>query len=200
MTATDRAALLKQLRGAGRIWCYASGYYDRDTPSLAAMQQLTGFQFKIITPSRGWATPTAVGLKLGLSPEGFGMNEPLRPSFAVTDATPDETLATYPDGSAAIAMRKTPDGVSIYCGVAEISSDLVRIAAKASGVHLFTTTDATIFANGPYVAVHADKPGPLTIDTSSKAPVMDVMTGKSVGNGPSITLPFALGETRVFRY
>jgi len=200
LTESQRLAILKATQGATRIWCYAPGYYDGVEPSLDAMHQLTGFQFKIVTPAFGWATATDQGIKLGLTPNGFGAMQPLRPTFAVTDAKSDEVLATYPDGSVAVAMRKGPIGTSIFCGVPVLTPELVRIAAKAAGVHLYTTTNATVFANGPFLAVHASVAGPITIDTGSPNPITDVMTGQKIGKGPTVTLPFELGDTRVFRY
>lgn len=200
LNAEQRATLLTQTRGATRVWCYAPGYYDGYTPSLPAMHQLTSFQFKTLSGVDAWASPTAAGSKLGLLPAGFGLHAPLRPTFAVTDAAPGEALATYPDGSVAVAIRKTSSGVSIFCGAPYISTELARIAAHAAGVHLYTKTDATVFANGPFLAVHATAAGPITIDTGAPSAITDAMTGKTVGHGPRLTLPFELGDTHVYRY
>jgi len=164
------------------------------------MHQLTSFQFKTLSGVDAWASPTAAGSKLGLLPAGFGLHAPLRPTFAVTDAAPGEALATYPDGSVAVAIRKTSSGVSIFCGAPYISTELARIAAHAAGVHLYTKTDATVFANGPFLAVHATAAGPITIDTGAPSAITDAMTGKTVGHGPRLTLPFELGDTHVYRY
>ncbi|MDR3708484.1 MAG: beta-galactosidase [Capsulimonadaceae bacterium] len=199
MPQAQRASLLKAAQGATRIWCYAPGYFDGDAASLAAVKQTTGFDVKLLASVQAIATPTEAGNKLGLTTP-FGVGVALRPTLAVTDATPAETLATYPDGSVAVAMRKTPTGTSIFVGPPRISAELVRMAARNAGVHLFTQTDATVFANGPFLTVHATTGGPLTIDTGKDSEIVDVISGAKLGKGPGLTLPVAAGDTRVLRY
>jgi hypothetical protein len=200
MTAHERAQLLDQTRGKVRVWGYAPGYDDGDTASLAAMRQLTGFQVEPAHPVHAVATPTDAGRKLGLAAP-FGKGN-LRPAFAVTDATADETLATFDDGSAAVALRRTADGgASLFVGTGDFTPELLRIAARVAGVHLYTQANAVIYANGPYVAVAAPKDGPdlasLSLDVGRAGPVTDVMTGEVVGTGPRFDLPIRKGETRV---
>ena len=48
--------------------------------------------------------------------------------------------------------------------------------------------------------MQAREDGPLEIDFGVEAPVMDALTGKQIGVGPKVTLPFQKGETRIFRY
>jgi hypothetical protein len=121
------------------------------------------------------------------------------PLFAAADASPDETLATYPDGTAAVAIRKTPDGWSLFVGGPGLTSDLLRIAARKAGVHLFTETDCNVYANGPIVALHAAQDGPVILDTGHRGAVHDALTGNFVADGPRITVPMKKGDTRVLR-
>ncbi len=202
MTAQERATLKAQTKGKTCLWGYGAGYWDGDTASLYAMHDLTGFQVKQITPKTLTVTPTDAGKKLGLV-TAFGRPVPakaLTPLFAASDATPDEILATFDDGSTAVALRHTPDGVSIFCGSPTLSTELVRVAADAAGAHLFTHTDAAIYANGPFLGVHATQDGTVSIDTGRAGPVTDVMTGASLGPGPHIDLSLHTGQTRVLRY
>jgi len=121
------------------------------------------------------------------------------PLFAAADASPDETLATYGDHSAAVALRKTDDGWSVFVGPPALSSQLTRLAARRAGVHLYTQTDCNVYANGPFVVVHASQDGPLEINFGRPGTITDLMSGDAVGQGPTITLPIKRGETRVFR-
>jgi beta-galactosidase len=196
LTPPERRQLLSAMRGSLRIWCYAPGYHDGDRTSLEAMAELTGFKMKKLTNIQAWAEPTAVGKGLGLR-EAFGAKRTVTPLFAAADATAEETLATYPDGSAAAALRRTGDGLSLFVGPPGLSGELLRVAARQAGVHLFTQSDCNVYANGPYVVLHASQDGPLEIDAGTGGAVRDVLTGRPLGRGPKIGLPLTKGETRV---
>jgi hypothetical protein len=197
MTQAERTKLLEATQGKVKVWGYAPGYDDGDTVSLAAMKELTGFQVRLAHPQTGVVTPTEAGTKLGLlAPFGSAL---LHPAFAVNDAGPDEKLATFDDGSTAIALRKTGDGgTSLFVGTPDFTPELLRMAAQIAGVHLYSRSNAVVYANGPYVAIHAVQDGPLAVDFGQPGEIIDALTGKMVGTGPSIDLPIKKGETRVF--
>ena len=197
LSASQRSALLRATRGHTRVWCYAPGLYDDDRRSPAAMQALTGFALTQ-TSQQAWATPTALGRSLGLT-QSFGLHQPLQPLFAAADARPDEVLATYADGSAAVALRRTPGGPSLFVGVPGLTSELLRVAARTAGVHLFTQRDAHVYANGPFLVVHAAQAGPLMLDTGRTGPIVDVLSGRTVGQGPRLSVILAGGESRILR-
>ena len=196
LTPQERRQLLAATRGAMRIWCYAPGYQEPDRTSLKAMRELTGFHLKPVTPAKATAQPTAVGKSLGLH-ESFGADAPVKPLFAAADATPEETLATYTDGSAAIALRHAADGISLFVGPPGLTSELLRLAARKSGVHLVTQRDCNVYANGPYLVLHASQSGPLEIDTGAAGTIRDLMSGETIGPGPTINLALQKGDTRV---
>ena len=148
LSATQRQALRRNTRGACRIWCYAPGWHDGDKTSTETMQELTGFRLVPVSPARAWATPTDLGKQLGLQTP-FGVDAPVKPLFAAADASPAEILATYPDGSAAVALRSAHGGQSLFVGAPGLTSELLRIAARNAGVHLYTQTDCNVYANGP---------------------------------------------------
>jgi hypothetical protein len=129
----------------------------------------------------------------------FGVDAPVTPVFAAADATRAEALATYPDGSAAVALRKTRHGWSLFVGAPGLTSDLLRIAARKAGVHLYTQADCNVYANGPILALHAAQDGPITLDTGRKGLIHDAFTDQIVADGPRLTLPLKKGDTRVFR-
>ena len=129
LSAAQRKALRRQPAWACRVWCYAPGLHDGDRTSPEAMRELTGFRLVPVSPAQAWATPTAAGKQLGLQ-TAFGVEGPVTPLFAAADASPDETLATYPDGSAAVALRKAAGGWSLFVGAPGLTSDLLRLAAR----------------------------------------------------------------------
>lgn len=198
LSAAQRTGLRRATRGQGRVWCYAPGFWDEDRPSPAAMRELTGFALTPVSPSKAWATPTALGRRLGLT-QGFGVNGPVRPLFAASDAKPGEILMTYPDGSPAVALRRSPDGPSLFVGPPGLTSELLRLAAREAKVHLFTPTDCHVYANGPFVILHGAQDGTIRLDTGRVGPVRDVETGGVVGQGPRLSLPLRRGETRVLK-
>jgi hypothetical protein len=160
------------------------------------MRELTGFQLKQVAPAKALAKPTKAGQRLGLT-QTFGADGPVKPLFAAADATTDETLATYPDGSAAVALRRTADGISLFVGPSGLTSELLRLAARQAGVHLFTQRDCNVYASGPYLVLHASQDGPVEIDTRSPGPIRDLLDGSAIGRGPRLTLPMKKGDTRV---
>jgi beta-galactosidase len=195
----QRAALLRGTAGSTRVWCYAPGYQEDRRESPEAMRQLTGFRLRPVDSGRALATPTAAGKRLGLR-QPLGVDQPVRPLLAASDASGDEVLATYRDGSAAVALRHAPGGTSLFVGTPGLSSELLRLAARASGVHLFTETDCNVYASGPFVALHASQDGPLVLDVGRIATVHDVLSGAAVGTGPRLTLSLKRGDTRVLRF
>jgi hypothetical protein len=199
LSAAQRRDLLRHTRGAVRIWCYAPGIHDGDKTSPAAMQELTGFRLVPASPARAWATPSGAGRQLGLE-TAFGVDTPISPLFAAADASPEETLATYPDGTAAIALRKTGGTWSLFVGAPGLTPELLRLAARRAGVHLYTETDCNVYANGPILGLHGAKDGPVAVDTGRSGPVEDALSGEPVGMGPRLTIPLKKGETRVLRY
>jgi hypothetical protein len=196
MTAEQRQQLVTATRGRTRLWCYAPGYLEPTASSLDAMRELTGFTLAKLSGPQAVATPTPLGKQLGLT-QPLGVPATINPLFAACDATEAETLATYSDGSAAIALRNTPDGPSLFVGVPGLSSELLRLAARKAGAHLYTNTDCNVYANGPYVVLHAAQDGPLEFDAGIAGPVKDLLTNEILGQGPRVTLGIRKGETRV---
>ncbi len=198
-SSTSALALLRAMRGTARVWCFAPGYFEGNRPaSPEAMRRLTGFVLKPAAPQNAWATPTALGRKLGLT-QAFGIQSPLKPLLAA-DALPSETLATYPDGGVAIALRRTEEGPSLFVGVPGLTSELMRLAAREAGAHLFTQSDCNIYANGPFLAVHAAQDGPIEINTGKASGVYDVLSGAKLAQGPRFTISLRRGQTRLLRY
>ncbi|NMC19484.1 MAG: hypothetical protein GYA33_03595 [Thermogutta sp.] len=199
LTPEQRRAILSETEGATRIWCYAPAYQEPDRIAPPeAMQELTGFRLQETSQPQAWAVPTEAGKRLGLGQE-FGTRQTIRPLFAPVDAKPDETLFVYPDGTPAVALRRTGGGWSLFVGPPGLTSELLRLAAERAGVHLFTRSDCNVYANGPFLVLHAAADGAGEIDTETEVPVIDLLTGEAVGSGPKISLDLQKGVTRVLR-
>ncbi len=198
LSPQQRRELLAATRGRLRVWCYAPGYHEERGTSLDAMQELTGFKLTSVAGQAAWAEPTEAAKTLGFQ-EGLGVKQPVTPLFAAADATPAETLATWPDGSAAVALRQTADGWSLFVGPPGLTSELARLAARKAGVHLFTQQDCNVCANGPYLVLHAAQDGPLVVDTGRRGKIVDLLSGQAVGRDAQATLDLKKGDTRILR-
>ena len=199
LTPEERTALAAQRKpDTVRVWCYAPGYLYPDRVDSAGIKEVTGFEAKAITSGTAVVTPTEAGKKLGLR-ESWGQQQQIRPLFSVT-ALADETLATYADGSIAVAMRRSEKGIDVFIGVPQLTPELLRALAKLAGVHIFTEGNATLWAAEGYLSVQAFETGPLVIDTGKPGLVVDALDNKPLGNGPQVTLPLQKGEVRVIKY
>jgi hypothetical protein len=198
LSPAQRSSLRTATRGRVTLWCYAPGYDQGDRTSLDAMRETTGFALRRQEDTDAWAEPTDAGRQLGLT-EGWGLKQRIQPLFAAADARPEETLAVWPDGSAAVAWRTGADGGSLFVGPPGLTAQLVRLAAQRAGVHLFTRGDCNVYANGPYLVLHASQAGPVELDTGRAAPVLDLLTGDTIGPGPRLSLPLEYGQTRLLQ-
>jgi len=198
LTGSERAALLRAIRGQAAIWCYAPGYFDNGTVSMDAMRELTGFQLAPVQTARAEAIPTEAGRRLGMQAT-FGSTKSIKPLFRAADAGLDETLAEYPGGGAAVVARKTTTGLSVFVGAPGLSSDLLRAVARHAGIHLYTQQDCNVYANGPFIALHASQDGPLEIHMGKAGRLIDMLAGSAVGQGPVFKLQLKRGETRLLR-
>jgi len=199
LSPEQRARLAKATHGRASVWCYAPGYFDGDRPSLDAMQELTGFRFKAAAVQKPWATPTEAGRKRGLQHE-FGVEGAIRPLFSVVAEKPDEVLATYADGSPAVVLRRGANGLSMFVGVPRLTSELLRLAAREAKVHLVAETDCNVYANGPFLALHASTNGPVELNTGRTGPVRDYFSGEVIGQGPELQLNLQRGDSQVLQY
>ncbi|MBN1444289.1 MAG: hypothetical protein JXA90_16370 [Planctomycetes bacterium] len=178
-----------------RAWVWAPGWILSGRADPAAMEDVCGFLCRPVSPARAVATPTPAGARLGLrSP--WGVDAKVRPLFAA-DASPEETLAVWPDGSAAVALRATERGADAFVGTPRLTPELLRALARVAKVHLYTEVDASVWAAEGYISIHALADGPLEISTGKEGPVTDALTGEEVGRGPRLKLSIRAGETRV---
>jgi beta-galactosidase len=190
--------ILKHTQGAACVWCYAPGCYDEHGANPEAMKRLTGFSLQPVKPGNAYATPTAVGKRLGIK-TSFGVNYPIEPLFAATDAKPEEILATYPDGSAAAAMRRTSRGLSLFLSPPGLTVDLLRMIAAKADVHLYADNECVVYANGPFIALHATKSGEVNVNTGNESEIRDAVSGLKLGKGPILRIPMTQGETKILK-
>ena len=200
-----------------RVWCWAPGFIYPDRQDVAGIAEVTAFKARPVNLSSAQVTPTDEGRKRGLLAP-FGPKTAIQPLFAV-EARPEETWATYADGSAAVAVRPRPGngsasgiaatvsvasvgdaGWDVFVGTPRLTPELLRAVAKLAGVRLFTEANVPVWAAEGYVAIQAHATGPITVDVGQAAPIFDALDGKPLGQGPRLSVSFRQGETRVLKY
>jgi len=194
----DQRQALKAQASTSHLWCYAPGLVTPTGFDIAAASDLCGFALRPASPKTGWATPTAAGKAFGLG-EQWGAEQPIAPLFGVAPEGV-EVLATWDDGSAAVALRRKHTGVDVFCAVPALSPELIRACAKLAGVHVYADQNAAVWADAGYVSVTPMVDGPLVVNGRGPGAVFDAMTGERVGDGAKVTLVAKAGETRLLRW
>jgi hypothetical protein len=217
--SSDQRHALAARRSAGttRVWCWAPGFMYPDRQDVTGIGDVTGFKAHLVNLSSAQVTPTEEGRKRGLLAP-FGPRAAIQPLFAV-EARPEDTWATYADGSVAVAVRRhsrgggasetassaggasvVDTGWDVFVGTPRLTPELLRAAAKLASLHLFTEANAPVWAAEGYLAIQAHTPGPITVDVGQAVPVFDALDNKPLGDGPRVRVPFNQGETRLLRY
>jgi hypothetical protein len=198
LTPGKRSALARQRTpGAVRAWCYAPGYLYPDRANVAGIKEVTNFEAKAVNVATAEATPTEAGKKFGLVAP-WGPKHAIWPLFSVA-ASADETLATYSDGTPAVAIRRSEKGIDVFVGVPQLTPELIRALANLAGVHLFTEGKATVWAAEGYISLQAHETGRLVLNTGPQGKAVDALDGKALGDGPEVTLTLNKGEVRVIK-
>ena len=85
------------------------------------------------------AHATAAGKALGFPDSWKGIWK-VDPLFAV-EASEEETLARWPDGSAAVAVHKAGDGYEVFCGIPALPTKVLAGFAKLAGCRFYAEPD-----------------------------------------------------------
>ncbi len=187
-----------QAKDVTRVWCWAPGYLCPDRADAAGMEEVTGFKARAVALSAAEVAPTEIGRKHGLT-RAWGPKAKIEPLFCA-EASPCEVWATYDDGSAAVAVRRTRTGHDVFVGVPQLTPELVHALAKLAGVHCYTAPGPALWAANGYLSVQAHTNGTVRFDTGRKGPVTDALNGTALGKGPQVELNLEAGEVRVLRY
>jgi len=126
------AARQRELQpGAVRVWCWAPGWISDTGRSETNVFRLTGFAVRRLPGAVPEAVATDRGRSLGF-PTSWKGTGPVDPLFAA-EALPEETLARWPDGSAAIAVRRNGSGLEVFCGMTAFPVQTVAAFARLAG-------------------------------------------------------------------
>lgn len=194
-----RAAIDAEVRRDGRtaVWVYAPGYVTGRDCSEDAMADLTGITL------RAHEEPVAADLALtgdhaitADAPEALHWAWELAPAFSVdgSDATVLGTVAGRPG----LAVREFDDWRSVY-SLLPLRREVLRGLCEYAGVHVYSDTFDTFFANSAYAMLHTASAGDKRIELRSPAEVTELVTGRSLGRVDAIQETLPEGVTRIYR-
>lgn len=177
-----------------RVWCWAPP------------DGVTGFDLQPVTVTNVAVRATERGQRFGLpSAWSVASPTPIAPLFRAADAAAQEVLATWPDGSPAVAVRRNADGRghSIFCGIPEIPVGLVACAGRIARAHAFLPREmvgrAVVWPGNGFVTVQAIEDAAFTVETEFAGEVVDVVSGASCGLGPSVRLRMKAGDIVILK-
>ena len=175
-----REALARELRRDGRValWIYAPGYI-REEPSLAHMEELTGFRFA--KGSNPWGplmhlTDFTHPITQGLNQELYwGTNNRLDPIFHLDD--PEAVVlgqVVYSLGRCkpGMGVKVFPQWTSIYIAAPNVPAPVLRGIARYAGVHLYSEAGDVLYATRQLLAVHTVSGGERLFRLPRKAEVI----------------------------
>lgn len=130
--AEVRAFIKEHLREKTKVWVYAPDRYSGDFAELSG----------ISLTERDSGDSTVL-----YKDTSFSFGDPISPLF-VPDATDAHVLASYKDGSPACVRR----GNQYYLAVGNIPAQLWHDIARASGVHLYTAANGSLYVDSRFAA------------------------------------------------
>ena len=157
----QRERLPQALDGKFVLWHTAAGIVDpAHGVTLEDSARLTGFRIELLgesdeKPGKVQATPAGVAYGLG----DWTVHAPEKLLFRVLPETGDEILATWPDGSAAVILRDH----ALYCATPELPRELLRLACRKGGAHLWTDDACVLYTDGQYLVIHATQDGAVIL-------------------------------------
>jgi hypothetical protein len=183
-----REALKKELRKEGRVavWIYAPGYI-KDSPGIENMADLTGFRFaknEHPWPSYLYITkfdhPITERLNQDLI---WGSDGRLGPQFYIDD--PEANIlgqVVFAQGTCkpGLGIKTYSEWTSIYCGVPDIPSSVLREIARFSNVHLFNEKGDVLYATPNLLGVHTIAGGKRTFYLPGRVDVVYDLFEKKV--------------------
>jgi hypothetical protein len=116
-------------------------------------------------------------------------------TLAVLDRSVKKNLV----GKPVMAVKQMDDWRSIWCGVPEIPSALLRRIAGTSGVHVYSDSDDVVYASNVMVSVAVKNAGERVIRLPKASRVVDAFTGEVVSESTKeFKMPFKQCETRMW--
>ena len=212
LSAKERA-LIDGLKRDGKtiLSYYAPGYADREHGlSDANITALTGFRvshgpageimrYRLTNAAHPVTRGLTAGKEYALAAYDYDLSRELHPpAFAPVfriEGAGEGALATYPDGTTALAAKDMGKWKSVYCTVPYMAAEVLRGVCRYAGVHLWCDEDVVLKADNRCLMVHTGYGAvrELTISLPGERDVVDLCDGQPVASRTR-TLRLKLGE------
>ena len=189
----SRRERLRQELGRRRatvLWLYAPGYLS-PSPSLAAMEDLTGFRFGL--GERPWPaymhiTDSQHPLTRELPPGcAWGCDSRLAPVFHLEDDSATvlgEVVYAQGRCKPGLALKEQEGWRSVYCAVPNLPAPFLRALARFAGAHLYGQAGDVIYASRELLAVHTAAGGQRTFALRQPAEIVfELFQGQEIARG-----------------
>ncbi|MFH1922563.1 MAG: hypothetical protein ABIP48_22095, partial [Planctomycetota bacterium] len=214
----DREAINRlKCDGKTLLFFYAPGYVSRasglkesniQTTTGIAVSRKPGnelMQYQVTNTEHAITRGLPEGASCKFQPFGYAISRELHPPelapvFFVEDPAAT-VLGTYPDGTAALAVKEMPGWKSVYSAVPRMDATLLRGLARYAGVHLYCDRDLVMKVDNRLLMLHNGYEGDLQLEISlpEESRVEDAYTGDLITpNGRSFPASLPKITTRLY--
>lgn len=177
----DRRAKLKrelQRHHGTALWIYGAGFLNQ-TPALANMADLTGFNFE--QNDNPWAMQMLVSdfdhaITREIPQDFFwGTHTSLGPVFHVKDAEArvlGQVVASFGRCKPGLVVKEFADWRSVWTASPNVPAPILRGVARYAGVHLYSEAGDVLHASKSLLSVHTVSGGPRTFKLPSRVEVV----------------------------
>ena len=217
LESQEREVLKTALKGKTAIWFYGAGYLSETGASTENMADLTGFDFDQIdrkkstitfTDNKKWNGTLEHAafdpVHIEMTPKKWAFIQRKKtieyaPCWSVQEQMRTKPLATFGDGTTALAVKNHEGFRSVYCGITSLPSQFLRNVLKNSGVHLYLDSDDVVSTDGHFLSVSASEAGYKTIFLGKGDRLIRLDTGEEVELHNGLHREnYRLGQTRFF--
>lgn len=228
LTKDEREAVKKRVQrnNSTVVWMYAPGFIGEDGFSTENMRDLTGMSIAYREanyhvgfglypldepldgcPQRVYLTNFDHPITRGIPPHTtFGTDTSIGPIFYCNDpeaVTLGRLITPHASRFApelpVFCVKEFKDWKSIFVGVPNVPSNVLRSIAKYAGVHVYSDYDDVVYANYNFLAVHTKHPGERTIRLPKKCDVYDLFKEEFVAkNANEFTVDLRQYETALY--
>ncbi len=185
----ERKLIREKICGNGHtvVWLYGSGYVGDENAQVDNISGLTGIKVskyegkltRLNCVIDNYTHEITKGLPTYMR---FGCERTLEPVFWVDDPEAQilgELSCTTNEGAVftfrkpGLCMKRFKDWTSIWSGVPNLPSPLLRNIAKSAGVHIYSEGDDQVFASERVFSIHAGYDGVRKISFPRKTTIYD---------------------------
>ncbi|MBD3293625.1 MAG: hypothetical protein GF393_11930 [Armatimonadia bacterium] len=194
-----RAAIDAEVRRDGKtaVWVYAPDYVAERGFSVEAVSDLTGMTLQAHEePVEADLTVTEEHPITASAPEVLHWPWEIAPAFSVQ--APEATILGTVADRPALAVREFDDWRSVY-SMLPLRREVLKGLCTYAGVHVYSDTFDTCYANSAYAMIHTAEAGEKRIVLPEPANVTEIVTGRPLGRVDVIEQTLPAEVTRIYR-